>query len=278
MGRALAGLLLALAAVRAPAAAQAGNQPTMVLSIFAGVQTGYSLWSVGRQPLCVLDPQNACSANFDTLAVSRSAASALVAGLTVMYFPRPRVGVFAQLGYQGFPLDDDCTSLFHHPDPDDPFPVSAGRNEQVCNSIRSTSVPGGSMSGLVGIVARTGMSAPVSPFLRAGLGIISRPQSSVQLEGDYAISTTANARRIVILDESPTRTLVAVLASVGITARLGPGYQFRLELRDLMSGVDAPTGPADAGGLAPSSSQFTHSLALTVALDIVLERRHRRRY
>ena len=36
------------------AAAQEGPRPNLVFTIFGGVTTGYDLWRVDRQPLCVL--------------------------------------------------------------------------------------------------------------------------------------------------------------------------------------------------------------------------------
>ena len=42
--------LLALSLVTRAANAQTGSQPKLVLTIFGGVATGNSLWSIARQP------------------------------------------------------------------------------------------------------------------------------------------------------------------------------------------------------------------------------------
>jgi hypothetical protein len=252
-------------------AAQSPDQPSVVLSIFAGVQTGSALWSVGRQPLCVLDPQNQCTANYDTLQLSRRTGSTLTAGVAGLYFPRPHVGLHAQLAYQGFPLDDGCTGLhFGATDPDQ-------RNEQICTSINRSGIPGGSMSALVGVVLRAGIHA-VSPYLRIGGGVVTRPQSSLDMVGEFSTGTNSVGRRTVIFDESPHRTWVGLYLAAGLTAPLSPGYQIRLELHDLVSSVERPTGPADDAASVETSSRTIHSFALTVGLDIVLERKRGRRY
>ncbi len=264
-------VLLGAVSLAPAAAAQLSDQPSVVLSIFAGVQTGSNLWTLNRQPLCVLDSQNQCTTAYDTLQLSRRTGSTLTAGVTALYFPRPYVGLYAQLAYQGFPLDDGCTGLYYGGvDPDQ-------RNEQLCNSINRAGIPGGSMSALVGVALR-GPVRTVSPYLRIGAGVVTRPQSSLDLVGEFTTGGNSLSRRTVIFDDAPHRTWAAFYLAAGLTAPLSPGYQLRLEVHDLVSSVARPKGPADDGGHVVSTSRGTHSVALTIGLDIVLERKRARRY
>lgn len=281
MRRVLPCLVLAFAAHPVAAVAQTASQPSLVLSMFGGVQAGYAVWGLDRQPLCVLDATNACTTVLDTLQLSRRAGSTLTAGASAIYFPWPHLGVHAQLAYQGFPLDDECSGLVINPDPDNPVSGAPPRNEQVCNSISRSGVPGGSMSALVGVVLRGPPGRQVSPFIRLGAGLVHRPQSSLDLVGEFATSadnSTAPARRTLIFDEGPHRTWMTFYLSAGVTAPLAPGYQLRLELHDLVSGVEQPAGPADAAGRVATATRTTHAFALTLGLDIVLEQRRRHRY
>jgi opacity protein-like surface antigen len=264
-------LALALAAA-APAAAQERGRPTIALTIYGGAQTGHGLWTVERQPLCVLDPGGggSCTALYDTLRLARRVRRSLVAGVTATYFVLPHVGLHAQVGYEGFPLDDRCSMVHTEPDAEQ-------RNEQLCDDIDRSTVSGGAIHLSASVVLRVAARAAVSPYLRAGVGIVSRPQSTVDVAGMYATGG-GFATREVISDDSPHRTSLSGTVGIGLTAPLSPGYQLRLELRDGVSRIEGVAGAANALALAPTALQTFHGVALVVGLDIVLEQKRGRRY
>ena len=69
--------------------------------------------------------------------------------------------------------------------------------------------------------------------------------------------------------------------AAGFTQPLGKdgGYQVRLEMRDVISSFERVTGQADPTTLiAPTEIKYYHHLALTLGLDVVLERQRGRRY
>ena len=69
------------------------------------------------------------------------------------------------------------------------------------------------------------------------------------------------------------------MAALGVTAPIGPGYQLRIEARDVYASFRVVTGPATRQGLgATAGTKPFHHVALTIGLDIVLEQKRGRRY
>jgi hypothetical protein len=259
-----------------PATAQTGDQPTLVFTLYAGTGIGHSLWRVGKQPLCLLggSPSFPCSGNYDTLALSRTVGSGLVGGLSATIFPRSHIGWQIDVGYSGMPLESGCTGLYFYADADH-------KNEQLCGSIAASQVASSAISVLASMIARAAPRGATSPFLRAGVGLTSMSRSAIPVEGEFALSGpggTQTFSRSVVVDNARAHISVSYLVGAGITAPLGPGYQFRLEARDILASVKRVTGPADALGLAPTSSKYYHHITLAMGLDVVLEKKRGRRY
>jgi hypothetical protein len=267
---AVAAVLFAETSARA-LAAQTPGEPNLVLTIFGGVQAGHALWTVQEQPLCVLDSQGRCGSVYDTLRLSRSVGSSIVAGVTATYFVSPHVGLTGHLGYQGFSLNDGCTAVVLSAD-------AERRNEQLCDDIRGSQVSGGAVSVLAGVTVRAApRGGGISPYVQAGAGLVNHGRSTTDVAGRYVAGGTVVTRE-VIADDSPLRTSVGLLVGGGFTSPLGTGYQFRLEVRDIVSRLQRLEGPADPLGRAPKAIRFYHSIALTMGLGIVLENTRGRRY
>jgi hypothetical protein len=65
----------------------------------------------------------------------------------------------------------------------------------------------------------------------------------------------------------------------GFTAQLAPGYQLRWEVRDNMVRMATVAGPTAQDGVPPpTASRLRHLLSMEIGFDVVLERRHGRRY
>lgn len=263
--RSFAFVLLALSFASAPATAQTGSQPTLVLTIFGGAVTGHDLWRVDKQPFTVLN-----TTTYDTLELGRSIASSLVLGLTGTYFLSPHVGVHAELSYLGLPNDGHCRGVFYNPD-------SENKNEQLCDSIEGQATEGGAIAIFGGVTLRTASRRTFSPFLAGSFGIVHHPRSTIAMEGSF-LSATGVETRLVLADPNPKKTTLMLGAGVGFTTTLGPGYQLRLEIRDVVTSLERLAGPANALGIGPKTTRMYHHFALRLGLDVVLERSRGRRY
>jgi len=256
-------LLLALmvGGLPAPVAAQQGSQPNLVLTLFGGVVTGGNLWEVGRQQVCFLP---SCSP-YDTVRLARDVTSSINIGAAVSYFPVPAFGLQGEVAYLGLPLDDACAV------------VNAGATQQtteVCQNIQGASNTTGAVSFLGSALFRVSPRASLSPYLRAGFGVVAFDQSTIDVSGPDASGQLYQ----VIRDDNPRRLAASLVFGGGATVALGSGYQFRLEVRDVIAGFERVTGAADNLGVPPTGTRYYHHFALSMGLDVVLEHKRGRRY
>ncbi len=256
-----------------PAAAQTSDQPNLVLTLFGGAVTGHSLWHIGHQPLCVLLGRAAdspCSTEYDTLDLARDISSSIVAGASATYFKGPHLGFQGEIYYLGFTLDDTCKGVFYNPD-------AESRNQQLCNDISALSLSTSAIAIIGSVVLRASAAHAISPYVSAGVGVVSHSGGTIEMSGRF-ISQDTLYSRAVLVDDHPSRTSVGLQLAAGMTTRLSPGYQFRLELRDAVVPLQRVTGPANNLAQAPTASKTYHHIALTLGLDIVLEKKRGRRY
>jgi hypothetical protein len=265
-------------ALSAAAAAQTGQESNLVLTVFAGTVTGHSLWAVGKQPLCVLDSLNQCTSQYDTLGLSRSVGSSLVLGATATYFISPHVGLHLEMSYLGLPVESSCTALFLHPDPTGPGATEQRRNGQICDDIQSQSAQSGSIAIFGGVTVRAASRRTFSPYVRGNLGIVNQPHSSIDVNGAFVAGNGALFQRQVVADQNPRNTTLLLGAAAGFTSPLGTGYQFRFEVRDVVTSMERLLGPANGLGIGPTATRTYHHVALTLGIDVVLERKRGRRY
>ena len=261
--------LFALSLAARAATAQTGSQSNLVLTIYGGVASGNGLWSIARQPLNVLcSTAGACG--IDTLRLSREMSSGVIAGAGASYFTNSHLGFTAEIFYLDIPLDDGCTGLFN--------PDAESRNLQVCNNIASASLSTSAIGFFGGAVLRASSTHALSPYVRAGIGILAYSTGTVEMSGDFVSGGTVQSRAVLI-DPSPKTSAVTGLVAVGVTARLSPGYQFRFELRNLPVPLDRVTGAAPLTTLEPPKGTHAYNrIALTVGLDVILEKKRGRRY
>ncbi|MGH7520504.1 MAG: hypothetical protein ACREMI_04415 [Gemmatimonadales bacterium] len=252
------------------AAAQSPSSSQLVLTILGGAVGGHRLWDVSKQPLASLVRVD--SGQFDTLRLSREITSSIVVGASATYFVSSKVGIHAEISYLGLPNDDGCTLL--HRTPNDSL-VPA-----VCNDIQSHSGSGGAISLFLGATVRAAAQRGLSPYLRASIGLVGMPHSKVAVVGSYL--TSLGPVPVGAIDDPNPRNAAPLLGlAAGVTTPVSKAgaYQFRLELRDVITSIERVTGPADAGTrIAPTASRFYHHFALTIGLDVVLEKKRGRRY
>jgi hypothetical protein len=257
--------------VAAPAAAQTKPQPTIVLTISGGVVTGHGLWTVDKQQVCVLAGGGACTGTYDTLRIARTISPSLILGASGTYFPWPNLGFHAEISYLGLPIDDTCTPVLLNPDPPN------NRGEQMCDNLTAAKGTGGAISMFVGATFRAASRKAISPYARFNVGIVNLSSSTTEVVGAYVDAGGVQERQI-IEDINGQGTSFMLGAAAGFTTPIGQGYQFRLEVRDIVNSLTRVTGPANDLGIAPTDSKYFHHLGLVMGLDIVLERKRGRRY
>lgn len=263
--------VLALVAA-STAAAQSPPQPTIVLTIGGGVVTGHELWTIDRQPLCLLNQSTgSCSGLYDTLRLSRSISPSIIIGAAGTYFPWPQAGFHAEVSYVGFPTDDACRALFLNPD------APTDRARQMCDNLSAASGTGSAISAFVGMTLRAASGRAVSPYARASVGLVNLSHSTTEVVGQYVDQNGARERQI-INDVGGRGSSFLFGVAAGFTSPISPGYQFRFELRDMMVSMARVTGPANDLAIAPAAKKYYHHFGLVLALDVVLERKRGRRY
>jgi hypothetical protein len=272
-------VLLACCLCATAGAAQTPSQPNVILTIFGGVATGNSLWIVGRQPVCVLNTSDDnCSPAFDTLRLTREASSSLLFGVQGTYYTGPNLGYTAEVFYLGLPLDDTCSGVFYNPDPGaDPF--YGPRNEQTCGSITAAGPSTSAIAFFGGMIFRLAATRAISPYVRGSMGLVTYSTGIVEMSGDFVQSGNIRSRAIIV-DDNPKKIAFSGQLAAGMTVRLGPGYLFRFELRDVLIPLARVTGPAVLANRleAPTATKLFHQAALIMGFDVVLEKKRGRRY
>lgn len=257
--------------VASSAAAQSKPEPNIVLTIGAGAVTGHGLWIVDKQPICLLGGGNVCSGQYDTLRIARSVSPSLTIGASGTYFPWAHLGFHAEISYIGLPLDDTCTPMFLHPDPPNE------RAEQMCDNMTADKGTGGAISLFVGATLRAARRKAISPYARFNVGMVNISTSTTEVVGAYVDAGGIQERQIIEDIDGRGASFMTGFAA-GFTTPIGPGYQFRLEARDVITSLTRVTGPANDFAIATTDSKLFHHWGLVLALDIVLEQKRGRRY
>ncbi len=277
--RRVAALALALgAAVSLPARAQTPDQPNLIFTISGGLTTGGNLWSLPRQ--LVFAQQLGAQNQWDTVALGRKLRAGFLGTLTATYFRSPHLGYTLEIGFFGLENEAAC-------DPVGPFtPTATNQNAQACAFLHGENLRGDAVGLLPGLTYRF-TTGGVQPYLRAGIGGAIIGTSFVQSYAPVLQSDGSESIVYFLADQNQKQLTWMASLSVGLMLPLGPGYQLRMEARDLIVALPRPTGPAtDTGAVANSSAlpqppigtRVVNVPTFTFGLDIVLERRRGRRY
>ena len=274
-----AALALALgAAVALPARAQTPDQPNLIFTISGGLTTGGAIWSLPRQ--LVFAQQIGAQNQWDTVALGRKMRPGFLATLTATYFASPHLGYTLEVGFFGLESVAACT-------PVGPFtPTATNENAQACAYLHGENLRGDAVGLLPGLTYRF-TTGNVQPYLRAGIGGAIIGSSFV--EAFAPVLQSDGSESVVFFLSDPNQKQLTWMASLsaGVMLPLGPGYQLRMEARDLIVALPRPTGPAiDTGAVAnasalpvpPIGTRVVHVPTFTFGLDIVLERRRGHRY
>ena len=269
-------MIAAVALAPAPLPAQTPSAPHLYLSMFGGYRTGRHLWTLNDQPFLVQTPIGPNPGQYDTLDLQHEVNPGFVIGAAGTYFPRPNLGFEGEIAFLGMGVESRCA--IRQVDP----PAMGDVDPELCTSLNGASSSLSAVSFSVGLVGRLRPDKATYPYVRAGVGVVARTRSTIELIGTFA-DTARNALEEVIIvgDSFPNKTRAHLSFAAGLALSLGPASQLRLEARDIVTSLDRVTGLADAsrGTLCPPhAGRSLHSFAFIVAFDVILEKRRGRRY
>ncbi len=274
----LRGAVLALALAGAAAArlaAQTPDEPILIFTISAGyVTAGGDLWRVPRQlALAASSTGN----SWDTVALARRLAPGFAATLSATIFKSPHFGWTAEAGFFGIGTTSLCSGVGS---------FASNQNQVACALLNEANFRGDAVGLLGGGVWRFTTGGP-QPYLRAvgGLAILG---SSYIEEAETIVSSTGTENLVYFLADRNHKELSYMLSlGAGVMLPLGPGYQLRIEARDMIVGLPYARGPAAdtaaqaAGETLPTPPVGLRAMSiptLTIGLDVVLERKRGHRY
>ena len=260
--------VLALVAL-APAStvAQHGSEAHLTLAITGGTTVNQpTLWSVPRQPLLVPGTEGDPQPRYDTVSLARGFVTNLIFGVSGTYFPRPAFGIEIGATWLGLMTETSCVGIAFDS-------LLGATNRGMCTAMHGSSRSLGAIQFSVGGVARAASRGPISPYVRAAIGLTFYSVSTTYVEGP-----TFTGIKIVVDDPSTRRLAVGFVLGTGTTVALGPGYQFRADIADVAERFERLTGPADRLAQAPRGFRLSHHLTFALGFGIVLESKRGRRY
>jgi hypothetical protein len=256
--------LALLAAPDSPLAAQATrDRPTLIFTVSGAYLDGIRLWSVPDQPV----EDNSIVTLVDHFSLTRDIKTTFGAGFSGTYYRGANLGLTAEAFLLGLGYSDTCTIA---------EPVQSSLNAERCQSINTQDRSAAAVTLTGGFVYRIGADEFISPFLRGTAGILINNQSPLLLTGQ-----TSNGAELIIYDDDNlgTRITPSFQLGAGATIAAGRGYQIRWEVRDNIIGIESVTGPTETRGqVPPHEMTYRHIFSLILGFDVILEKRHGRRY
>ena len=275
-----AALALALAAAGAGRlTAQTPDEPNLIFSISAGYITGgNSLWTLPRQLALAVSTANGHA--WDTLALGRQLRPGFSASLSAAVFFTPYLGYTAEAGFFGIGTTSQCQ-------PVGPYtPTADNANQQACTRLNGDNMRSDAVGLLGGLILRFRRGG-VQPYLRASVGPSILGASFVE-EAAPVLQSAGTANLVYFLSDLNHKELTWMVSlGAGVMLPLAPGYQLRIEARDVIVPLPVPTGPAmDTAQIAgdaalpqpPVGFRTMHLPTISVGLDVVLERKRGHRY
>lgn len=259
-------VLLALLVIAAPSAAQQAraDQARLTFGIGLGYNGTAEIWSIDGQTL--LDDDRV-----DTASFARSISPTI--GITFLgtYFPSHRWGFVGEIHLLGLAYEDSCTLRTNS---------GSGVNQAICDDIQGTTSPGTAVAATIGGIYRPFPWTEIQPYLRADAGLLLSQQSSIRMRGTYTDPASDSlVDYFVYQDNEPASVRPAFGLAGGLTAFISRSYQVRLEGKDNIVMVEEVAGTVDAPNAEPPTTMgFRHVFSLTIAVEVVLEKKRGRRY
>lgn len=262
-------VLVAAVLLPAPAQAQSRDQARLVFNVSAGFIGGRTLWSVPNQPL--YDGLGS-ETLIDSLRITRRTRGTFTLGARGIYFRNDHLGFFGEAFLLGLGYDDNCSRR---------HATSSVRNAQICNTLDQAESAASAVQVGVGSMYRVASRKTISPYARASIGITVASRSTIATSGFFS-SAGGNSEEVEVSiypDQGLSQLYLSGTLGAGFTAQLSPGYQLRWEVRDNMVRLPTVAGPSVQDGIAPpTTNSLRHLWSLEIGFDVVLERRHGRRY
>ena len=267
MGMRLPVLLLLLAAptlAAAPslAAQKTGDQARLVFTVSGGYAFGRDLWAVGSQPV-FLD-------GLDLYSLERNLKGTWTAELGVTYYRSPNLGFTFDLGFIDIATQDTCDLLSNS---------GSINNAAVCGSINGASSSALSTSIAAGVILRAASRQVISPYLRVQGGILLVSRGTTELTGYYFNPDQEQVFVPIYPSEGSSSVSAALAVGLGVTIPISRAYHARIEGRANTFGLPVVTGPTDFQGIVPpTDTRYLTQFSILIGIDLVLEKKHGRRY
>ena len=256
-----AALTGALTILAGPASAQkTGDQSRLVFTVSGAYVSGADLWHVPDQPVR--------GGAFD---VARAITGQAGAAMAATYYKGENLGLTADIFIFELGYADACSQV---------------RRADTLNTLGCIDIDESEHSALaavfsVGGIFRVASREVVSPYVRFGAGILASNQSSILTSG-LAMAPGEPGPPVLIQvynDDKKSRIGGALNLGIGLTTPISSGFQFRLELRDNILGIEKVDGATPENNFNPAHSvDYKHLVSLMAGVDLVLERNRGRRY
>ena len=257
-------LLLTLGAAGGARAQARADQSRLTFGIGLGYSGSTDIWSIDGQPL--LDDDLV-----DTASFARSVRPTL--GITFLgtYYPGQHWGFVGSIHLLGLAFEDACVLHTNS---------GSGVNSQICDDIDGSTSPGTTVTTTVGALYRPLPWSEIQPYLRADVGMVLSQQSTIRMRGTYTqAGPDSVVDYFVFQDDHPASIHPALALGAGLTAFLSRSYQVRLEGKDNIVWLEEVAGTVGGpNAMPPTVTQPHHVFSLTIAVEVVLERRRGRRY
>jgi hypothetical protein len=274
-GAALAALLLVAAHAAGAQVQGPPHEPQLEFTIYGGLSEGSSLWRIPAQAV-----QVAGSSQQDTLALGRQLRPGLVAGLVVTYYVTPNFGWTGDVGLFSIGSEQRCDSTGAYK------PDAQNENQQTCISAQGQHIGTNMVGLLAGFTYRALPHAAVQPFVRVtgGVGLLGNA-SFIETSGFAVLPAdpvcSVGCTVTLLHETAPHDVTWIVNVATGVSIVMTPAYRLRFEVRDVITSLTAaqgPRNPLDNSSEPPRGSVVKHLPTFLFGFDIVLERRHTRRY
>ena len=156
----------------------------------------------------------------------------------------------------------------------------SGVNQLICQDIQGTTSPGTAVVATMGGIFRPFPWTDVQPYLRADLGLLLSQQSAIRMRGTYQDPVTDSlVDYFVYQDAHPASIRPAFGLAGGLTAFISKSYQVRMEGKDNLVIVEQVAGTVPIPNAEPpTTTSLRHIFSLTIAVEVVLEKKRGRRY
>lgn len=256
-------LLCTLGAAGSARAQARADQARLTFGIGLGYSGATDVWSIDGQTL--ID-----NSNVDTASFARSVRPSL--GITFLgtYYPGQHWGVVGSIHLLGLAFEDGCILRTNS---------GSSNNVEICDDIDGSSSPGTTVTTTVGALYRPMPWSEIQPYLRADVGLVLSQLSTVRMRGTYTNGADSLVDYFVYQDDHPASIHPALALGAGLTAFLSRSYQVRLEGKDNIVWLEEVAGTVSGpNALPPTVTQPHHVFSLTIAIEVVLEKRRGRRY